>query len=180
MSIVNIEFKAQCADHRPIRKFLESKHARFVGEDHQVDTYFRVNHGRLKLRQGSIENALIHYLRGDAKGLKRSDVHLFPVESDLSSLLNVLLEEALGELVTVEKRREIYFIDNVKFHLDQVKGLGSFVEVEAIDSEGSIGIERLEQQCAHYLDQLQIDDSALISLSYSDLLIQKGGLSTNG
>ncbi len=55
-----IEFKARCRDHQPLQKLLEEKGARYEGEDHQVDTYFTVPRGRLKLREGSIERKLIY------------------------------------------------------------------------------------------------------------------------
>ena len=64
----NVEIKARCEDPRQIRDYLLSHHAIFKGIDHQRDTYFNVSHGRLKLRQGKIENALIHYQRTDQKG----------------------------------------------------------------------------------------------------------------
>ena len=47
-----IEFKARCGNHALIREILKSKNARFIGEDHQIDTYLRVPRGRLKLREG--------------------------------------------------------------------------------------------------------------------------------
>jgi predicted adenylyl cyclase CyaB len=74
--------------------------------------------------------------------------------------------------VEVVKQREIYFIDNVKFHLDNVPGLGSFVEIEAIDANGTVGKEKLLEQCEYYMDKLSIQKEDLISLSYSDMLLQ--------
>jgi adenylate cyclase, class 2 len=92
--IQNIEIKARCEDPRHIRDYLLSHHAIFKGTDTQRDTYFNVPNGRLKLRQGKIENALIHYKRSDQKGPKSSEVTLYPVAE--SNLLRSLLEKALG------------------------------------------------------------------------------------
>ena len=78
----------------------------------------------------------------------------------------------MGSLVIVDKRRKIYFIDNVKFHIDTVKGLGSFVEIEAIDKTGNIGKKKLLQQCNKYLKLLNISNKDLLSNSYSDLLMK--------
>ena len=78
----------------------------------------------------------------------------------------------MGILVVVDKSREIYFIENVKFHIDDVKDLGTFVEIEALDANGSIGKEKLFQQCNYYLDLFKISREDLISNSYSDLLLQ--------
>ena len=144
MSFINVEIKARCEDTQAAEQVLKQQQAKFVGEDHQVDTYFSVKEGRLKLRTGTIENALIFYQRPDQAGPKKSNISLYHAD-DLTSLQKVL-EAALAVKVVVDKRRRIYFIDNVKFHLDQVKGLGSFVEIEAIDYEGKLGEKHLRRQ----------------------------------
>ena len=73
--------------------------------------------------------------------------------------------------MVVDKIREIYFIDNVKFHLDSVKDLGEFVEIEAIDETGEIGKEKLHEQCSFYLNLFGIKQEELLSCSYSDLVL---------
>jgi adenylate cyclase, class 2 len=171
MAHINIEIKAKSNNQDTIREILKSKNADFKGVDHQIDTYFKVDNGRLKLRQGKIENYLIYYQRENKEGPKQSDVILF--KSDPESSLKEILTKALGILVVVDKKREIYFIDNVKFHLDAVKDLGRFVEIEAIDNEGTIGKDRLLEQCQFFLDLFEISKEDLISVSYSDLLLQK-------
>jgi len=171
MAHVNIEIKAKSTNQDIIREILKSKNADFKGIDHQIDTYFKVNNGRLKLREGKIENHLIHYQRENKEGPKQSDVTLF--KSDPKSSLKEILTKALGILVVVDKKREIYFIDNVKFHIDIVEDLGTFVEIEAIDNDGTIGKDKLLEQCQFFLDLFKISQEDLISVSYSDLLLQK-------
>lgn len=168
MENINIEIKARSYDHDRVRNVLKKHNADFKGVDHQIDTYFIVPEGRLKLREGNIENNLIHYVRSDHSGPKRSDITLF-TSSPGSSLKDILIK-ALGVKVVVDKKREVYFIDNVKFHVDVVEDLGTFVEIEAIDSDGSIGVEKLRAQCDHYIDLLGIKEEDLISVSYSDLI----------
>lgn len=171
MRHINVEIKAKSNNSSKIRKILESKKADFKGIDHQVDTYFKVSLGRLKLREGNIENYLIHYQREDQEGPKQSNVTLFKSPNGLS--LKDILIKSLGVLVVVDKQREIYFIGNVKFHVDEVKDLGSFIEIEAIDKDGSIGKDKLLQQCKQYMELFGIKDIDLISCSYSDLLLNK-------
>jgi predicted adenylyl cyclase CyaB len=79
----------------------------------------------------------------------------------------------MGIKVVVDKLRKIYFIENVKFHFDEVKGLGSFIEVEAIDQDGSIGIDPLKEQCAYYASLLSVAPEDYMAESYSDLLLAK-------
>jgi adenylate cyclase, class 2 len=170
MHRTNIEIKARSNNHEKIRKILQTGNARFIGTDHQVDSYFNVNSGRLKLREGNIENALIHYKRDDRDEPKESDVILY--QNGRNSLLKELLTRALGVSVVVDKEREIYFIDNVKFHLDNVKELGEFVEIEAIGNDDSES-ENLMKQCKFYLNLFGIAKEDLIPHSYSDMLLQK-------
>lgn len=169
MSILNIEIKAKCENPEHIRSILQDHDADYKGLDHQVDTYFAVPDGRLKLRQGSIENNLIFYKRENQKGPKSSTIDLVP--SEHPQKLHKLLENALGIQVVVDKQREIYFIKNVKFHIDRVQKLGQFIEIEAIDKDGTIGKDRLHQQCQYYLDLFEIPENHLIAESYSDMLL---------
>lgn len=169
--MLNIEIKAKINNANQIRNILSFNKADFKGIDHQLDTYFKVKKGRLKLREGNIENNLIYYERSNKKGPKQSEVSIF--KSEPKSSLKEVLTKALGILVIVDKEREIYFIDNVKFHIDRVKDLGSFVEVEAIDNDGTIGKDKLLKQCQFFLDLFNISQENLISVSYSDLLLTK-------
>ena len=175
MSILNVEIKAKCPDHKHIRSILIQHNARFIGVDNQTDTYFRVNSGRLKLREGDVENSLIFYERENSEGPKKSNIELVKTQPD--SGLKSLLTEALGVLVEVNKKREIYFIDNVKFHLDDLKELGKFVEIEAIDENGSIGEEALDLECKKYIELFGLKDSDFIFNSYSDMLLDSNLIS---
>ncbi len=168
MPHLNIEIKAHCKNPEAVRQLLRDRNADFKGTDHQIDTYFQVAQGRLKLRAGNIENSLIYYERSDTATPKASHVNLALLNGKEG--VKEVLDAALGTKVVVDKHREIYFIDNVKFHVDQVENLGSFVEIEAIDVDGNIGEPKLQEQCANYMKLLGIQDKDLIHCSYSDLL----------
>ncbi len=172
MGHVNIEIKARCHDSSSIRGILKQKGAYFKGLDSQVDTYFDTPNGRLKLREGAIENSLIFYHRPDHSGPRQSDVHLVQRPTDD---MKALLRQALPVKIVVEKQREIYFVGNVKIHLDNIAGLGDFVEIEAIDADGTIGNDRLHQQCRQFMDLFEIRETDLIDCSYSDMLIRRQG-----
>lgn len=169
MKVINVEIKATCNDLERIRQILLERDAKFIGLDHQVDTYFRSSSGRLKLREGNIENNLIWYQRPDQAGPKTSHCVLYKTEKD--SALKAILHDAMGVMVVVDKEREIYFIDNIKIHLDQVKGLGTFLEIEAQSEEGDKSEELLNRQCVQLMDELGIRNEDLVNESYSDLLL---------
>ena len=171
MTILNFEFKAGTNNLVGLEKKLLELNPVFIGEDHQTDTYFNVPTGRLKLREGNIENSLIYYERQNTAGAKQSDVLLYKHAPDKT--LKDILVRTHGVKVIVEKTRKIYFMDTVKFHFDTIVGLGTFIEVEAIDNTGEIGIEQLKEQCDKYARFFEIKDSDYIALSYSDLIMEK-------
>lgn len=169
MAILNFEFKATVINLPDSEKKLSSLQPKFIGEDNQTDTYFNVSDGRLKLREGNIENALIWYKREDAAGAKQSDILLYKHLPDKT--LKAILTKVHGIKTIVKKSRRIYFINNVKFHFDRVEGLGSFIEVEAIDETGNIGIEKLKEQCNFYIAFFGIKSEDFMKESYSDMLL---------
>lgn len=165
---LNIEIKARTSRSEAIRQTLKEKQADFRGTDHQTDTYFHCQSGRMKLRQGNIEQSLIHYERSDQAGPKASHVSLYYPKPGPE--LKTLLSNALGVWKEVRKAREIYFVDNVKIHLDTVDGLGTFVEIEAIDRDGSIGEDKLLEQCQYFMAEFHIEEGDLLEQSYSDMV----------
>ena len=171
MAKLNFEFKAKTHELETLEKKLQELNPLFIGEDHQIDTYFNVSTGRLKLREGNIENALIYYERSDTAGAKQSDVLLY--EHQPHPALKDILVKLHGIKVVVDKRRRIYFIDNVKFHFDRVEQLGTFIEVEAIDHAGESGIAKLQEQCSRHANLFGIGQHDYIAVSYSDLLLEK-------
>ncbi len=170
MPILNFEFKAKTTELDNLEKKLLELNPKFIGEDNQTDTYFNVTTGRLKLREGNIENSLIYYERQNTAGAKQSDVLLYRHNPDKT--LKDILIKLHGIKVIVEKIRKIYFIDNVKFHFDTIPELGTFIEVEAIDKNGNIGIEKLKEQANKYAALFNIKPSDYIALSYSDLILK--------
>ena len=176
MKCVISELKARTSDPDRVRRYLRDHEARSAGEDEQLDIYFEVARGRLKLRRGHIENALVHYERPDQARTRESHVSMTSFRSGtderLLSDLEETLRRALWVRIEVRKRREIYLLDNVRFHLDLVEKLGHFVEIEAIGDVGEV--QHLRAQCDKHRKNLGISTKDLVGGSYSDLLMQSG------
>ena len=169
MKLLNFEFKAYLRDAARVRAILERLRARSLGTDRQVDTYFRVPAGRLKVREGRIENSLIFYQRTNSSRARRSIVEMLLLPRRNS--LRAILSRALGVLAVVDKRREIYFVGNVKIHLDRVRGLGSFLEVEAMTRSGDI--RKVRAQAAQFRKLFAISAADIVPQSYSDLILKR-------
>ena len=177
MNIKNFEFKAKVDNLEKYENKLLTLNPKFQGIDHQIDTYFNVHKGRLKLREGNIENSLINYERENISGSKISEIILYQHEPNIA-LKNILTRQ-LGVKIVVDKKRKIYFIDNVKFHFDLVENLGTFIEVEAIDSKEEFTIEELKKQCDKYFDFFELTINNVIDKSYSDLILELKKATTN-
>ncbi len=174
----NIEIKAVCNDLDWVRTVARELSARLAGVEAQCDTYFRTARGRLKLRRrllntqedgtGDEQFELIWYQRPDTTKAKGSDYHLIRVVDGAE--LRQLLADGLGILVEVHKRRIVYLWRKVRIHLDEVKHLGSFVELEAIVDE-SCDETSARAKIEHLCEALKILPDHLIDVSYSDLLL---------
>ncbi|MEO7982790.1 MAG: class IV adenylate cyclase [Bacteroidota bacterium] len=171
MAFLNVEIKAKCNGTSFARDYLKKSGADFRGVDEQTDTYFTVPNGRLKLREGTIENNLIFYERSNQAGPKNSHFQLVKIED--AKGLKEALTKSIGIKVVVKKKREIYYIKNVKFHIDEVPGLGSFVEIEAGNIQADLSQEDLKKQCDFYMQELGIKVENLIDVSYSDMLLDR-------
>ncbi len=170
MQIKNFELKAKLKDPDKVKDILLELNADYKGCDEQLDSYFNVPSGRLKLRQGNIENSLIFYKREDTNKAKESDISFSKIPFESDNILDVLTH-ALGVKKVIIKKRDIYFIYHVKFHIDYLEGLGSFVEVEVIDDKNEYSIEQMKELCLFYKNKLEISDSDLIDKSYSDMVL---------
>jgi predicted adenylyl cyclase CyaB len=170
----NLELKARCADLAAARERALRLATSHVGLDHQVDTYFRTARGRLKLRESRLSGGqLVPYLRDDLRGVRRADYRVVPVADPAGT--KALLAEILGVHRVVEKEREIFLHENVRIHLDRVKGLGSFVELEAVfggDPADEPAQRRLLERLA---DALGVRPQDVVAGSYEGLVEAPAG-----
>ncbi|HET8953626.1 MAG TPA: cytidine deaminase [Solirubrobacteraceae bacterium] len=139
----------------------------------QRDTYYRVPEGRLKLREQTPGGAvLIQYRRDDRPEARESRYRLVPVED--ADAARVALDDALGTLAVVDKERHLFLWEGVRIHLDTVKGLGSFVELEGVAPADS-DLSGEHDRVAQLREALGIDDGRILSDSYSDLVLVREG-----
>jgi homotetrameric cytidine deaminase len=165
----NVELKA--ADPDPARSAAACRAlgAEDHGVLHQRDTYFRASAGRLKLREERPGGAtLVQYDRPDGAHARESRYRLVPVADPEE--LRAALDAALGTLVVVEKARRLLLWEGVRIHLDDVRGLGTFVELEGVAPAGS-DLSAEAGKVAHLQAALGIAPERVLSDSYSDRLL---------
>jgi len=165
----NVELKARLRDLSAARRIATQLASLPVEQLRQSDTYFGCAHGRLKLREIHGRHAeLIAYDRPDHHDARTSQYRISPVADGAS--FKELLATALGVLVVVEKERELYLHENVRIHLDQVAGLGDFLEFEAV-LRSSAELDEGHRKVARLSAAFGLAPGDLVASSYSDLLL---------
>ena len=164
----NIEIKSRVSDFDEIRRRAEKLSDTPVEVIPQEDTFFNTATGRLKLRiLAQDKGQLIYYTRPDQEGPKRSDYHI-SLTSDPDNLKRVL-ELAYGIRGIVRKTRYLYLVGPTRVHLDDVEGLGQFMELEVVMGEGQSDAEG-QAIAEGLMKALGVERSDLLEGAYMDLL----------
>jgi homotetrameric cytidine deaminase len=170
MTRVNVELKARDPDPGATTARCTALGAEYRGVLFQRDTYFAGRHGRLKLReQGEGGNELIAYSRADAVEPEQSAYVLADVGEPQA--LREALDRSLGTVIVVSKERRLFVWENVRIHLDDVEGLGTFIELEVLVEPGGGDFDAAHEKIVRLRSELAIGDGALVSVGYSDLLL---------
>jgi len=164
----NIEIKARVRDFSALRTRAEALSDTPVQIIPQEDTFFNVREGRLKLRVLAADRGqLIYYSRPDQSGPKRSDYHIY--ETGDPAGLKSLLALALGVRGVVRKTRYLYLAGQTRIHLDDVQGLGQFIELEVVLRPGQTDADG-QAVAADLMAKLGVEESDLLDGAYMDLL----------
>lgn len=164
----NVEFKVELRDPNLARTIIVRQGATFIGTLDQTDTYFRIPSGRLKKREQVGEPT--EYIFYDRENRTRPKLSHFTIYSEAEA------RERFGTTplpvwIVVRKRRDLYLLGNVRIHVDQVEGLGFFLEIEALVST-STNVARCHTSIAELRALLQPVLGEAIAVGYSDLLAQ--------
>lgn len=165
----NVEIKARFRRSRKTDSILRQFRARRTLAEDQVDTYYDVSRGRMKVREhadGSAE--LIHYLREETEGPRISHHEIVPLKK--TDPVKRILEREHGIRAVVRKHREVWMWRNVRIHFDRVEGLGRFIEFEVVLREGDTEKEGREK-AELLMSAFGITDRDLIYQSYEDFLM---------
>ena len=163
----NLEIKAKFDNLNQLKKLLTALGAKQKETMHQIDTYFNVPQGRLKLRELGKDLAyLIYYERGEKTTERWSNYYTYDVANPKE--FKKFYERVLGVKVVVDKKRILYMYQNARIHVDVVKGLGNFMEIEVEVKKGDLQAEALMKKL---LTHLNIPRTDFIKKSYSDLIL---------
>jgi len=165
----NLELKSLCASLPRAKRIARALGAVHQGTLRQVDTYFSVRSGRLKLREIDGEKfELIYYERVNAKKSRYSDYRIVPLTEPRSA--RDLFRVLFGISVVVRKKRTLFLYQNARIHIDSVERLGSFIEFEVVVNRGKKQARAMMQ---FLRKEFGIDRTSLVGGSYSDMLRRK-------
>ena len=164
----NIEIKARVRDLASLRIRAEALSGNTVQVIPQEDTFFHTPKGRLKLRLLRPDFAqLVYYERPDQGGPKRSTYHIYETHDPAG--LKTALSLALGVRGVVRKKRYLYLVGQTRIHLDDVEGLGQFMELEVVLRDGQTDAEG-RAIAEDLMSRLGIRKRDLLESAYMDLL----------
>jgi homotetrameric cytidine deaminase len=167
----NVELKGRDPDPAATLAAALAAGAQDHGVLPQRDTYFAAREGRLKLREQDAGAELIAYERADRADARESAYTLVPIPD--AAALRAALDASLGTVVEVVKRRRLLICDDVRIHLDQVDGLGDFVELEAVAPPGS-DLAAEHAKVAELRGALGLSDDRVVAQGYAALLLEAG------
>ncbi len=161
----NLELKIAVKNFTSYRSILTKIGAKYIALLNQSDIYYKMNNGLLKLRLFDDKAELIKYNRDESGKTRWSDYEILTLDAAKA-------EKFLGRLFEIEtivkKKRELWMYDNSRIHLDNVKKLGKFLEIETLVLNGNADARKRFNSIKSFLI---LDDSRQILSSYRDLML---------
>lgn len=164
----NVELKA--IDAHPVASLDQCRQldATNAGIIRQRDTYFHVARGGLKLREETPgQPHLIQFDRPDEPQQRQSSYRIVTVDD--GAVTRAALEAALGVRGEVEKTRQLFLWRQVQIHLDEVVGLGTFIEFEAVAPPES-DLSEEHRLVVHLREVFGVTDDRLCATGYASQL----------
>ena len=164
----NVEIKARLRDRDGVERLVRARADHGPEVIVQEDVFFPCESGRLKLRSFSKDSGeLIFYRRLDTEGPTESEFFKAPT-SDPEAMA-IALGAALGTAGVVRKRRTLYRVGQARVHLDEVEGLGHWLELEVV-LEPNVSVDDGARIAQELMLALGVREDDLEARAYIDLL----------
>jgi len=164
---LNLELKVKIRSHDEVITLLNSIKCEITNTLTQKDTYYKYPKGLLKLREQNGKFQLVKYQRNGRSTERWSDYSILHLSGDN---VEKYLEELFEVETIVKKVRNLYIYKNTRIHLDEVKKLGKYLELETVVEE--ITQEEAKQQFEDVINLLNLESLTGIRNSYKDLVLK--------
>lgn len=165
---VNLEIKVPIEKPQKLKSIVEKAGGKLIYSCRQIDVYYKIKNGRMKVRDSSGERSVIFYNRVEDGSERWSRFEALKVDS--AKLWIKFFDNFLDRLVVVDKHRTLYYLKNTRIHFDKIKNLGNYIELET-------KIVRTKEQARKEFNEicelLALDLNNQILESYSDLLLKR-------
>jgi len=161
----NLELKIQINNPVNLIEKATKVGARFEKELNQKDIYYRSDSGLLKLRLQNGRAELIQYKRDEKNPERWSEYYVLQI-TDKSA--ESFFEKLFSIEAVVEKTRLLYIYKKTRIHLDKVRDLGDFLELESVVNQNE---DESKSEFDEVVKLLSLDTSKQIKKSYRDLIL---------
>lgn len=181
MKNVEVEIQAKIKNPDSVEKKL-SKVGKFIKSRKQKDIYFVTPQRNFFLKPAPIEYLRVRYEK-DKNHLNYSFLHFkkndwlsatdeYETLVDKPEIVEAVFKKiGLIPKVTVMKTRKYFDCGDFEVVLDNVRGLGNFIEIEAKKIFGTV--EKTRRACSYFLDNLGIKYDVKKEMGYPRMLYQK-------
>lgn len=169
-NMINLEIKVATSNIEEIKRKILEIEAKDFDVLSQTDTYFIIGEKRLKLREEKDKSYLVFYVRPNTSNSKFSKYYIVNIPLYFSKIIKKILSFIFGLKVVVSKKRNLFIYKNTRIHLDEVKDLGSFMELETVFKDG-VNENKLKSEHEFVVNFLGLNTLKSIKESYSDLLL---------
>lgn len=163
----NLEIKVKLNSHKEIKKILAKNNINLKELLRQLDIYYEVPSGLLKLRIENGKQTLIFYQRNEESKKRWSDYFLLDITTKNSEKF---FDKFLNRIVEVRKIRELYIYENTRIHLDKVDKLGYFLELETRVIKG---LRDAEKRFNFLVNLLELKKYPELRTTYRNLILEK-------
>ncbi len=160
----NLEIKIKLNSHDEIISKLKNLNAEFITTLNQKDVYYNLENSLLKLRIQNHNTELISYNRAENGSTRWSNYEVLEIKGENAENF---LEKIFKVEAVVEKKRDLWMFKDTRIHLDEVKGLGTFLELETLVLNGQ---EDAEKRFNFLVKELNLDFENQIRTSYRNLI----------
>ncbi|MFC1593480.1 class IV adenylate cyclase [Candidatus Neomarinimicrobiota bacterium] len=167
MILKNVEIKARITDYDKVKRLVEDLCHNPIYTEQQEDTFFNSSKGRLKLRESDGESEIIYYDRPNSYEPKQSDIAISFTKNPDS--LKSVLSKSNGIRGIIKKKRILYKYGQTRIHLDDVEGLGNFIELEVVLEQNQTSKDG-ETIAYNLMNKFDIQKTDLIDIAYIDLI----------
>ena len=162
----NLEVKIKYDSFDGIKKILKEIGAEFTANLNQKDIYYKNSGGLLKLRIENGAESLIHYSRKENSPNRWSNYSLLKFkDGNAEKFFRKIFEIE----TVVGKKRLLYMYNNTRIHLDKIKHLGNFLELETLVLNGQADAKKRFKEIATLL---KLDMKNQIKKSNRDLMLE--------